>query len=38
MIRLFGECGADLAHVLAVTFTIKTVREMKGRRLELLLV
>jgi superfamily I DNA/RNA helicase len=37
MIRLFGECGADLAHVLAVTFTIKTVREMKGR-LELLLV
>jgi superfamily I DNA/RNA helicase len=37
MIRLFGECGVDLAHVLAVTFTIKTVREMKGR-LELLLV
>jgi superfamily I DNA/RNA helicase len=37
MIRLFGECGADLVHVLAVTFTIKTVREMKGR-LELLLV
>jgi superfamily I DNA/RNA helicase len=37
MIRLFGECGADLAHVLAVTFTIKTIRERKGR-LELLLV
>lgn len=37
MIRLFGECRADLAYVLVVTFTIKTVREMKGR-LELLLV
>jgi superfamily I DNA/RNA helicase len=37
MIRLFGECGSDHVHVLAVTFTNKTVREMKGR-LELLLV